>query len=86
MASRRVSDALYNLEVAEERIEIITNEFEAYHLATTYSVELLNNGMANYLEVLTAKENALNPRLQLINTELDQLHALVDLYHALGGG
>ena len=86
MASREVSDALYNYEAAVERMEIKLNEFEAYDLATTYSEELLNNGMANYLEVLTARENALNSQLELINTELDKFIAIIDLYQALGGG
>ena len=85
-ASREVSDALYNLEAAEERIELKTQEFESYDLATDYSEELLNNGMANYLEVLTARENALNSRLELINAELNRLFSIVDLYQALGGG
>lgn len=86
VASREVSDALYNYEAAVERMEIKMNEFEAYDLATTYSEELLNNGMANYLEVLTARENALNSQLELINTELDRFIAIIDLYQALGGG
>lgn len=86
IASREVSDALYNLETAEERMGIKEQEAEAYNLATTYSEELLNNGMANYLEVLTARENALNAELELINTELDRLVSIVDLYQALGGG
>lgn len=85
-ASREVSDALYNFATAEERIELKTNEFEAYELATTYSEELLDNGMANYLEVLTARENALNSRLELIDAELTRLYSIVDLYQALGGG
>lgn len=86
VASREVSDALYNYEAAEERMAIKLNEFEAYDLATSYSEELLNNGMANYLEVLTARENALNAQLELINTELDKYISIVDLYQALGGG
>ena len=86
VASREVSDALYNYEAAVERMEIKMNEFEAYYLATTYSEELLNNGMANYLEVLTARENALNSQLELINTELDKFISIIDLYQALGGG
>ncbi len=86
IAAREVSDALYNHEAAVETIELKTNEFEAYDLATSYSEELLNNGMANYLEVLTARENALNSRLELINAELNRLYSIVDLYQALGGG
>lgn len=85
-ASREVSDALYNYQAAESTIEIKTNEYEAYELATSYSEELLNNGMANYLEVLTARENALNSQLELINAEVNRLFSIVDLYQALGGG
>src|SRR5690606_26958875 len=86
IASREVSDALYNYETAVARIEIKTNEFEAYDLATTYSEELLNNGMVNYLEVLTSRENALNSQLELVNSRLAELNAIIDLYQALGGG
>lgn len=87
-ASREVSDALYNYETAVDKIEVNTKEFEAYDLATTYSEELLNNGYANYnyLEVITARANALNSRLNLINEKFNKLSAIVDLYQALGGG
>ena len=85
-ASKEVSDALYSYDAATEKIEIKQKEFEAYNLATGYSEELLNNGFANYLEVLTAQENALNSSLNLINAKNNQLQAIVDLYEALGGG
>lgn len=85
-ASKEVSDALYNYESATEKIEVNQKEFEAYNLATGYSEELLDNGFANYLEVLNAQENALNSSLNLINTKNNQLQAIVDLYEALGGG
>ena len=61
-------------------------EFTAYSLATDYSEELLKNGLANYLEVLTARENALNIRLTVIDAQFAQLSAQVELYRALGGG
>ncbi|HBC04284.1 MAG TPA: hypothetical protein DC015_08850, partial [Aequorivita sp.] len=79
-ASKEVSDALYNYEAAIEKIEVNQKEFEAYNLATGYSEELLDNGFANYLEVLNAQENALNSSLNLINTKNNQLQAVVDLY------
>ncbi len=85
-ASKEVSDALYNFEAATEKIEVNQKEFEAYNLATDYSEELLDNGFANYLEVLNAQENALNSSLNLINTKNNQLQSIVDLYEALGGG
>lgn len=85
-ASREVSDALYTYEAAEERIGIKTSQYQAYDTATIYSEELLNNGMVNYLEVLTARENALYAQLDLINAQFTQLSSLVELYKALGGG
>jgi multidrug efflux system outer membrane protein len=85
-ASREVSDALYSYQAATERTEIKSQEFAAYDTATAYSEELLNSGLANYLEVLTARQNALNSQLDLINSRFDRLSAVVDLYRALGGG
>ena len=86
VAAQEVSDALYNYAAADEKLEIKNNEFEAYELATQYSEELLNSGFANYLEVLTARENALNSQLELINIRFNELNAIVNLYQALGGG
>ena len=85
-ASKEVSDALYTYESLTVKRGLKQKEYEAYALATQYSEELQNNGMANYLEVLTARENALAAQLSLINTELGQLNSLVQLYRAVGGG
>jgi outer membrane protein, multidrug efflux system len=85
-ASREVSDALYSFQAAQQTIDIRSQEFAAYDTATVYSEELLNSGLANYLEVLTARQNALNSQLSLVNARFDRLSAMVDLYRALGGG
>ena len=85
-AGKEVSDALYTYNAATEKIAIKEKEFNAYDLATGYSEELLDNGLANYLEVLRARENALNSSLDLVNSKNNQLQAVVNLYEALGGG
>ncbi|HYF70690.1 MAG TPA: efflux transporter outer membrane subunit [Ohtaekwangia sp.] len=85
-ASREVSDALYTFEASEERIDLKTLELQAYDTAVVYSEELLNNGLVNYLEVITARQSALNAQLALINARFNRLNAVVDLYKALGGG
>ncbi|MEB8345244.1 TolC family protein [Flavobacteriaceae bacterium KMM 6898] len=85
-AGKEVSDALYSYIAATEKMVIKEKEFNAYDLATSYSEELLDNGLANYLEVLRARENALNSSLDLVNSKNNQLQAVVDLYEALGGG
>ncbi|WP_372745512.1 efflux transporter outer membrane subunit [Lutibacter sp.] len=85
-ASKEVSDAMYSYKAATEKIIIKEKEFNAYNMASSYSQELLNNGLANYLEVLNAQENALNSQLSLINAQYYQLKYTIDLYKALGGG
>ncbi|WP_417885420.1 efflux transporter outer membrane subunit [Zunongwangia sp.] len=85
-ASKEVSDALYSYQTATKKIDIKQKEYDAYKTATEYSEELLNNGLVNYLEVLTARESALNSRLDLINAKYSQLNSVVNLYQAVGGG
>lgn len=85
-ASKEVSDALFVYQASEEKIEVKTQEFEAYDTAIEYSEELLNNGFGNYLEVLTARDNALRSELDLVDARYSRLNSVVDLYRALGGG
>ncbi len=85
-AGKEVADALYGYEAATEKIDVKQREFAAYELATEYSEELLANGYANYLEVLRARENALNSSLDIVTARNNRLQAIVNLYEALGGG
>ena len=77
---------MYNLSNASQKAELKEKELELYNTSIEYSEELLKNGMANYLEVITAKQNALNTELAIITTRLQKLNATVELYRALGGG
>lgn len=86
VASKEVSDALYTYQSSTDKLKLKKQEYEAYNLATEYSEELLVQGMANYLDVLTARESALAAELSYINTELAQLTSIVQLYRAVGGG
>lgn len=85
-ASKEVSDALYTYQSSSDKLVLKKQEYEAYNLATVYSEELLVQGMANYLDVLTARESALAAEISYINTELAQLTSIVQLYRAVGGG
>ena len=86
IAGKEVSDALYSHQAAEEKIDIQLKQYEAYQAATELSEELMANGLINYLELLTARENALSAQLGLINAEFEKLSTTVELYRALGGG
>lgn len=85
-ASREVSDALANYNNETGKIAIREKQVDALTTAASYSDELLQYGMVNYLEVLTAKDNALNAQLQLIDNKYQRFLSIINLYRALGGG
>jgi len=85
-AGKEVSDALADYQNETKKITIRQQQVQALKQASVYSEELLNHGLANYLEVLTAKDNALNAELSLIDNRYRQFDAIIALYRALGGG
>lgn len=86
VAGGEVSNALYAYHAETEKFEYRQKEVEALRNAETNSEELLKNGYANYLDLLTARQSALNAELNVIDSKLQQLLTVVDLYEALGGG
>jgi multidrug efflux system outer membrane protein len=50
------------------------------------SLVLYRNGGAGYLQVLTSETNYLSAELNLVDAQLNERLALVQLYQALGGG
>lgn len=85
-AGREVSDALQNYKNETTKIDIRNRQVLALKNAADFSDELLNYGMATYLEVLTAKEQSLNSELALVSNQFQQQQALIQLYKSLGGG
>lgn len=85
-AGKEVSDAIRVFSVQDSFIELKTKELNAYKNSVEYSQELVNYGMANYLEVLNANVNSLNAELNISNAQYNKMKAAVDLYRALGGG
>lgn len=85
-ASKEVSDALAKYNNETTKLEIRGKQVDALVKAATYSDELLEYGLVNYLEVLTAKATALGSELDLVDNKYRQYAAIIDLYRALGGG
>lgn len=85
-AGQEVSNALYEYEAETKKYEFRQNEVESLRKAELNSEILLNNGFGTYLDLLTARQNALNAELNSIDNKLQQLQAIVELYRALGGG
>lgn len=85
-AGKEVSDALAFYENETKKMVSRKNQVVALQQASAYSEELLQFGLANYLEVLTAKDQALQSELSLIDNQFKQFQAVITLYKALGGG
>lgn len=85
-AGKEVSDALKIYQSQDRFISLKRQELDAYKNSVNYSQELVNYGLANYLEVIRASENQLNTELNISNAEYSKLDAAIELYRALGGG
>ncbi|WP_312393424.1 efflux transporter outer membrane subunit [Chryseobacterium sp.] len=85
-AGKEVSDAIRVFSVQDQYIDLKQKELDAYKKSVDFSQELVNYGMANYLEVLNASVNSLNAELNISNAEYSKMKAAVELYQALGGG
>lgn len=86
MAGREVSDAMQNYTNESTKLDIRRKQVAALKSAASFSDELLEYGLVNYLEVLTAKDQALNTELNLIDNQYSQYNSIITLYRALGGG
>ena len=81
-----VSDALVKIDKLKSQQLIAANRVNTLQQATGNANLLFKNGMANYLEVITAQSNVLQSELELATIKRDQLSAVSELYRSLGGG
>ena len=86
VAGKEVSDALKIFNSQDQFIDLKEKELDAYSKAAGFSQDLVNYGMANFLEVLNADVNRLNAELNIANAKYTKLQSGVELYRALGGG
>ncbi|OHX64134.1 TolC family protein [Flammeovirga pacifica] len=86
LAGQEVSNSVLIIDKQAEKIINQEAECEAYRFAVEYSQDLLLSGSANYLEVITARQNLLQAELILVNNKLEKITELIRLYKALGGG
>ena len=81
-----VSDALVRIEKLKVQQTIVASRVNTLQHATGNANLLFKNGLANYLEVITAQSNVLQSELELASIKRDELSAVSDLYRSLGGG
>ncbi|MEO6229757.1 MAG: TolC family protein [Ferruginibacter sp.] len=86
IAVGEVSDELVKTTKLKEQQSIANTRVNTLQQATGNANLLFKNGMANYLEVITAQSNVLQAELDLAVLKKDELNAVVELYRSLGGG
>jgi multidrug efflux system outer membrane protein len=85
-AFQEVSDALISHEkLGAERAEQAL-AVDAYQMALEMAVKRYQSGNASYYEVLLQQQLLFPAETALVQTRLNQLLAVVQLYRALGGG
>jgi NodT family efflux transporter outer membrane factor (OMF) lipoprotein len=86
VAVSEVSDALVKVEKLQQQESFLQERVKTLQLAIKNAKMLFQNGMAEYLEVLSAQASLLQSELELANIKREQLSANTALYRALGGG
>lgn len=85
-AFRGVSDALIARRKSKEFLAQQESLFASAQDAARLSHMRYNGGVTGYLEVLTNETNAFSAELELVQAQLNEYLASVQLYEALGGG
>ena len=86
-AGREVSDALYECQVATDKIGLRSSQIIYLEKSVEYTKELLKYSSAtNYTDVLLSEQSLLAAQLNSVNDKQQQLMAIIKLYRSLGGG
>ncbi|MFN8356030.1 MAG: TolC family protein [Spirosomataceae bacterium] len=81
-----VINQLSNIDNLEKNYTMKNNQVDALVKSTAISLTLFKSARADYMEVLLTQRDVLDSRMELIETRMRQLNALVNTYRALGGG
>ena len=85
-AGNQVNEAMADCQAAREKHAFYHRQVQVLYDAYAGTHELMDNGKANYLEVLTAQESLLNSQLSEAMNMYKGAQAVIALYIALGGG
>ena len=81
-----VANQLSNSSNLASSYEAKAREVDALNQSVDISNNLFRSARADYTEVLFTQREALESKFDLIETRMQQLHATVETYRALGGG
>jgi len=81
-----VSTQMSNIDNLEKSFRLKSDQVDALNKSIDISNDLFKSARADYLEVLMTQRDALESKLELIETKKNQLSAVTNIYQELGGG
>lgn len=85
-AYREVANQIASIDNLNQNYQLKNQQVETLTQSIDISRQLFKFARADYMEVLLTQRDAVEARMELIETKLAQLGAMVNLYKALGGG
>ena len=85
-AYMEVSTELSNIKNRDQIFTLKSKQVNTLSATIEIANDLFKSSRANYLEVLLTQRDALESKLQLIETRLSQFNSVTNIYRALGGG
>lgn len=81
-----VANQLSKISNLEKSYALRSQQVAALTESISISNSLFRSARADYMEVLLTQRDALESRMDLIETKMEQMNAMVNIYQALGGG
>lgn len=85
-AYTEVANQLSNINNLAKSYDLKEKQVQALTQSIDISTTLFKSARADYMEVLLTQRDALESKFELIETKMQQMHAKVNIYRALGGG
>lgn len=81
-----VANQLSKIDNLEKGYQLKRQEVDVLKKSITISTDLFKNARADYLEVLLTQREAMDMRFELVEIQVQQMNAMVNIYKSLGGG
>jgi len=81
-----VANQMSNVHNLEQSYALREQQVQALTESISISTRLFKSARADYMEVLLTQRDALESRFDLVETRMQQMNAVINIYQALGGG
>ncbi|MFP9112352.1 TolC family protein [Flavobacterium sp. RHBU_3] len=81
-----VANQMSKIDNLQNSYSLKAQEVDALTQSINISNDLFKSARADYMEVLMTQRDALESKFDLIETKMQQMNAMVNIYRALGGG